>query len=151
MLTNAIVESHLPIKEIVFFVNVKVLFAVCTVLVVNKFVVVTICLISYMTVLYFCKHIPMVIKVISSLEEGISIEFFCIRIVILIIAIAQQMITQGGIGDISQVSEVIARELLQSESSDNILVFAFVVDVPNRPVSILLQSLLSYKVALFHG
>ena len=53
-----------------------------------------------------------------------------------------------GMGSVSHIAEVVAVEVLQRETSDDIPRFVFVVGVPHQTVGVLRQALLTDKVCL---
>ena len=65
------------------------------------------------------------------------------------IAVAHQMPAQFLVLDIREVAEVIAVELLNGESADDVPVLVLIVHVAHQSVSVLCKSLLAYEVRLF--
>ena len=72
-----------------------------------------------------------------------------IRVVVFVIAIAEILLAYDGVGSISQIAEVIAIEILQRETANDIPRIILIVHIPHEAVGILREALLTYEVGLF--
>ena len=140
-------DTCLRIEEIEFLVDVQLLILVAAVLLSDKLIVDTISLVFHTAVLQVCECIPVVCKAIACLDEGAVVVFVGIRIIVLILPVAAEEFLLGIlVGDISKVSPVVAAELLQVQSADNIPVLILVVGIVYHAVGMLGESLLADEV-----
>ena len=153
-------EACLGVQEVVFLVDVEAL-VVITTLVVIELIVDAIRLVAYMTILDIGKHIPLLRDMIGSLQEHVAIELMGIGVVILVIDIQiarctidlrvrhpDEMLLHHGMGGIGDIAEVVAIEVLERETPDDIPRLVLVVGVPHQTVGMLCQTFLTNEVRL---
>ena len=85
---------------------------------------------------------------IGSLHEHVAIKLMGIRVVILVIAIREVFLTDDRVSSIGDVTEVIAIEILQRKTTDDVPRVILIVHIPDEAIGVLRQSLLSYKIGL---
>ena len=148
---TAIAYAGFRIEEVVFLINVEDMIDVHSVISLIELVIDTISLVRNMTILSIGKDAQLRCYSVCSLHIYAVIAFVGSRIVVLIIAFSKIFIAQLVIGNISNISEVIASELLQRHASYDIPLICLVVGIPNESVCVLLQTFLADKVCTLNG
>ena len=142
-------DTCLRVEEVVLLVDVQLLVLVAAVCLGDKFIVDTVGLVFYTAILQVGEGIPVVCKAIACLDEGAVVILVGIRIIVLILSVAAKELLLGIlVGDISKVSPVVAAELLQVQSADNIPVLILVIGIVYHAVGMLGESLLADEVRL---
>ena len=143
-------ETGLGIQETILLINIEALVVIAAALFV-ELIVNTVTFVLYVAILQVAKYIPVFVDVISGLYKGTTIKFRSIRIVVFILVGGHIFLANGVVGDVGNITEVIAIELLERHAADNIPCIVLVVHVPDKAVSVLAQSFLAHKVGLFHA
>ena len=141
-------ETGLGVEEIVGLIHVQYMLGGSAVLVVNVFVVVAVRLVVDAAVLDIAKGAEFVRQRVGSLHKSAAVKLGSIGIVILVII--ADAAGEFLVGDICQVSEVIAKELLYGESCHGVPAFAVVTEVGNEAESVLAKAFLAHEIALGH-
>ena len=143
-------NARLGIEEVVLVVNIEVVLLHLTgVLILVELVVVAVGFVAHVAILDVGKHVPAVGDAIKCLDECTGIQLVGIGVVVLIVAVAHQMLAQFFVLDIGEIAEVIAVELLNGESADDVPVLVLIVHVAHQSVGVLCKSLLAHEVSLF--
>ena len=140
-------DTGFRVHEVVTFADVELLVAVGAVGIAEEFVVEAIGLVVYIAVLQVGKDIPCTGKVIVGLQESAVIEFGGIGIVVFVVVAALAIeVVHLLIGDISEITEMFAAELLTVDATDDIPSLVLVVEVVDDAVCVLSQSFLAHEI-----
>ena len=144
-------EACLGVEEVVLLVDVEIMLAVGAVFVVDELVVVAVGGVVHVAVLQVGKHVPLFRDVVGGLHVGVAVELLGVGVIVLVVAVLQQIVSQGLVRHIGEIAEVVARELLHRQSADDIPQLVFVVHVAHDSIHVLFQALLAHEVALLDG
>ena len=149
-------ETSLGIEEVVFLVDVKQMVVIpVTFLVV--FVVVAVGLVTHVAVLDIAEYGPLVVDVIGSLQEHVTVEFVGIRVVILKIHVIDfvscvvflqpyQIFAHDFVANIVKIAEMVTVEVLESKTADDVPRVILVVGIPHQTIGVLGESLLANEI-----
>ena len=141
-------QSGLGIDKVILAMHVKTLVAVGSVAIVIEAVVDTLCEEAHVTILHIGKGIPVGGDMVRALDEDALVALVGIGVVIGVFAIGQHLLTQLLVGHIGEVTEVIAFEVLERCSADDIPMLILIVGIPCDAVSVLCKAFLAHEIGL---
>ena len=118
--------------------NVKLLVVVLAVFLV-KFVVDAVGHVVHIAELKIAENTPSLCDVEGSFDKSATVQLAGVGVVVFmfVFAVAKVFLGHVGVGDVGDIAEVVAAEVLQRQAANDIPSFAFVVGVPNEAVSVL--------------
>ena len=114
-------------------------------------VVVAVSCVSYVTVLGIGKCVQALGDIESGLDVGAQVILGGIGIIVFVQAVGCNVLVQGIILDIGQVTEVVALELLQRYAAAQVKTVQCVNIIPDYTVGVLFQTFLADKIGLLYG
>ena len=137
--------ASLRVEEVEVVVDVQLLVHVLAVLL-YKAVVEAVGLVFYVAILQVGEHVPVVEEAVSGFQETAVVVLVGVRIVVFVLAVAKIFLLQRLAANVGDVAPVVAAELLQVHTADDIPVVVFEVHVVDHAVAVLCQTLLAYSV-----
>ena len=144
--TIAPAETCLRIEEVIFLIDIQELIHPLAISILYETVVDTISLIVNVTILHISERTPIFGKAVGSLQVCTGIKLLGIGVVVLMLTVAQVALSEFFVLDVCDISEVIALELLYGEAAYDVPVSPLIIHIAHCSISILLQSLLPYKI-----
>ena len=145
-------EAGLRVQEVILLVYVEHVFLVEPGLrVVDELVVVSVGLVAHVAILHVGKCVPLLVDVERGFHECTSVQFLCVAVVILVVAVFHEQAAQLVVAHIGGIAEVVAVKLLHRQTADNVPVLVVVAEVPYQSVGILAQPFLAHPVGSLHS